>query len=375
MTTIEVEFDSSRDFASVAGFVLSSLVSLLLPLLAFVFLRTGPHEIITAICWILPFWLAVVVDIICPPERRSVPRHLPDWPFTALVYILAGFHSLNIYLVLELASLLSWENFSACLTSLINLFAIKVIVGTSASFSGIVVAHELIHRPNVAARLLGRFLLSLECYEHFYTEHVRGHHRNVGTSEDPATARFGESFNSFWRRTVPGQFKSAWRSENRRLNVNGLWSPRMLYHRVFQGLLFEFFLVVIVLFYFGAAALAAFLLQALAAVRKLEAVNYFEHWGLNRQIGRGDAALSWDTDSWFTLHSLVGLSRHADHHRNAATPYQRLEYCADSPQLPYGYFGSVFLTVFMNSHFRRLAADELKSRGLGPFQKAATSEL
>lgn len=119
-----------------------------------------------------------------------------------------------------------------------------------------------------------------------------------------------------------------------------------------------------IVIYFGPFALLAFLLQAVAAVRKLEAVNYFQHWGL--QQTDKSAAESWDTDSWFTLHTMLGLSHHADHHRSDQTAYQKLRYSAKSPRLPYGYYGMVFLAVFMNHTFQRLAVEELRRRRLGP---------
>lgn len=42
-------------------------------------------------------------------------------------------------------------------------------------------------------------------YEHFATEHIRGHHVRVGTSADPATARFGETRVEHFNRNVPDQ--------------------------------------------------------------------------------------------------------------------------------------------------------------------------
>src|SRR5262249_14102670 len=113
--------------------------------------------------------------------------------------------------------------------------------GVNSGYSGIVVAHELIHRREAHWRLLGRMLMGLVLYEHFYTEHVRGHHVRVGTPDDPATARFGESFFAFFRRTVPAQWRSAWRLEARRLGDEHMrwYDPRMLKSRVVHGLLAE----------------------------------------------------------------------------------------------------------------------------------------
>jgi alkane 1-monooxygenase len=117
----------------------------------------------------------------------------------------------------------------------------------------------------------------------------------------------------------------------------------------------------------GVGAFAAYFLQASIAVRLLEAVNYFEHWGLTRRGRRVSPVDSWDTDSRFTLYTLVGLSRHADHHAWASRPYQELRFWEESPKLPYGYFGTVVLLLVWNSRFRALMTEELQARRLGPF--------
>jgi alkane 1-monooxygenase len=41
-------------------------------------------------------------------------------------------------------------------------------------------------------------------YSHFYNEHTKGHHKNVATPEDPATARINESIYEFIFRSVVG---------------------------------------------------------------------------------------------------------------------------------------------------------------------------
>jgi alkane 1-monooxygenase len=344
------------------------LVSLLFPGLAFLFLISGPHSISAALYWILPFWLILFADLIPVNGKTDNPQPVSDLPYTLLVYFLAILQVVNLLLLLKMASQLQWTSPFMVATSLINLLAIKVIIGTSSSFSGIVVAHELIHRRGWFSRLFGRLLLSLVCYEHFYSEHLSGHHCNVGHQSDPATARFGESFNAYWKRAVPGQFSHAWQLENKRLQLTDLDFPIILRHQVFQGIVFQALLIISILMIFGVSALIAFLLQAVAAIRKLEAVNYIEHWGLERKNGSNEDILSWETDSWLTLHSLIGLSKHTDHHRHADKPFQRLVYCAKSPQLPYGYFASIFLSIFANQRFQYLASQRLKANHLGPFQ-------
>jgi len=354
-------FDTTRDFSTHS-------MCLIVPVYTSLFLISGPHDIWNAFFWILPLWLTVLIDTLSGSETRCASSESAGWPFDSLLYILSALQVINVILLLEMAVELQWNTKSEVITSLVNLYAVKVVCGTSSSFSGIVVAHELIHRRQWHMKCTGRFLLSLMLYEHFFTEHIKGHHRNFGTADDPATARFGESFESFWRRTVPGQFRQAWQLENKRLGCNGILNLKLVRHRVLQGVIFEVVLLSVITWFYGIVGIVAFLISTIAAVRKLEAVNYIEHWGLSREDRGLDATLSWDTDSWFTLHTLVGLSRHADHHNRASKPYQKLRCTKESPKLPCGYFGSVYLTMSRNKRFQQLAIDELKKRRLGPYQ-------
>jgi len=245
-------------------------------------------------------------------------------------------------------------------------------VGVNSGYSGIVVAHELLHRPQPGLHFLGRVLMGSVLYEHFATEHIRGHHARVGLPDDPATARFDETYLQFVRRTIPAQFRSAWRIESTRLGDEQmrLTDPRMLRHRVLHGVVVELAVALAVLVGLGAGAFAAYFLQAWTAVRLLEAVNYFEHWGLTRRGRLVTPVDSWDTESRFTLYTLVGLSRHADHHTSASRPYQQLRFWEESPKLPYGYFATVILLLVRNSRFRALMTQELQARRLGPFAAA-----
>ena len=78
-------------------------------------------------------------------------------------------------------------------------------------------AHELGHRFESSERILAKIALAQSCYGHFFVEHNRGHHVNVATPHDPASARFGESVYHFWFRSVTGGFRSALRIERERL--------------------------------------------------------------------------------------------------------------------------------------------------------------
>lgn len=340
------------------------LLGLLFPVNALVFVLTGPHPAWLAPLLTIPVFGSAVVDRFSGVTTRKPAAKMPDWPFEVLLAVLTALQFVNVSLLVRMMAggrVLSVETFSA-----------MIVVGSSSAYSGIVVAHELIHRPRRVLREFGRLILATVLYEHFYTEHVRGHHVRIGTQDDPATARFGESFNRFYVRTVPAQFKSAWRLETARLgNPNMKWyDPRILRSRVAQGVLFEGALLTVIGFGFGAAALVTFLLQAWWATRALEVVNYFEHWGLTRTGNRVSPVHSWDTHSRFTYYALTGLSRHADHHAFASRPYQKLRVWDESPKLPAGYLAMFPLVLSRNKKYQRLVTAELRRRKLGPFAGA-----
>lgn len=345
---------------------LRHLICLVVPLTTLGFALTGPHRWYLAPPWFLVVVASVLVDNRAGPERHQPAASLAAWQFDAVLYALAAVQLASVVLIARMISLAGlWS---------VDAFVAMLLAGVNSGYSGIVVAHELIHRRERRHQLLGRLILCTVMYEHFFTEHVRGHHARVGTRQDPATARFGESYRRFWRRTVPAQFKSAWRLEAKRLGEENMkwWDARLLKSRVVHGLIAEWTLALAIFAVFGWAAFVVFLMQALGAVRLLEAVNYFEHWGLERSGRKVETIDSWDTESWFTLYTLVGLSRHADHHAHATRPYQELRHFVESPKLPRGYFGMVVMVFVRNGRFRKLMTAELERRKLGPFAEGTT---
>lgn len=339
------------------------LLCFVLPLTTLAFLVTGPHAWWVTLAYFGVIVASVIIDNHAGPATHQPASNLPSWPFDGVLYLLTAVQVANVVL---------WSRFASSVGLLsVDAFFGWLIVGVNSGYSGIVVAHELIHRNGRHFQTLGRFLLATVLYEHFYTEHIRGHHARVGTDEDPATARFGERYNQFFLRTVPAQFRSAWRLECKRLGDVEMswWDPRQVKNRVVHGLVAQVTLAAGLSVAFGWVGLAAFVAQAFIAIRLLEAVNYFEHYGLRRREKRVRPVDSWDTDSWFTLYTLVGLSRHADHHAFASRPYQKLRRWEQSPKLPRGYFGMVEMVLVNNTKFMKLMEEELRRVKLGPFEE------
>jgi alkane 1-monooxygenase len=93
---------------------------------------------------------------------------------------------------------------------------------------------------------------------------------------------------------------------------------------------------------FGAHAL--WLVQAAYAVFLLEAINYVEHYGLQRAPNEPFAARhARNADHPLTNGFVANLQRHSDHHLHAWKPYATLDARPDAPQLPTGYAGYLSL--------------------------------
>jgi alkane 1-monooxygenase len=230
-------------------------------------------------------------------------------------------------------------------------------MGLMCGVYGINIAHELGHRSRRWERDMARVLLLSSLYMHFIIEHNRGHHRHVGTPNDPASARFGENLYFFWVRTIVFSFISAWRIEEDRMRKENR-PIHGLHNEMIRSLLLELAFVLIIFFVCGGTELLCFLGAALIGILLLETVNYIEHYGLGRKLndrhnyGRVQHVHSWNSDHIMGRYMLFELTRHSDHHFMASRKYQVLRSEAAGPQLPTGYPGMMLLSLVPPLWFR-----------------------
>jgi len=231
-------------------------------------------------------------------------------------------------------------------------FGCLYIAGTLIS-TNFMVAHELFHKHDLIGKIVGGLTLTKMLYTHFFIEHQYGHHRNVATPHDPATSRFGETLFQYLPRTVKGSYLSAWEIEKKRLlqieDCSTHWHPknRMIWYTlsypVFTGLIYA---------KFGLTGMLISLYLAFQAVLFLEAINYIEHYGLERkEIAPGEyekvnITHSWNAPHRITNYILFKLQRHSDHHENGFKPYQTLATYDKSPMLPNGYAFCITMSFF-----------------------------
>ena len=330
---------------------LKYLMSYSIALIAFIgILLGGPYV-----------YLAVVYTFVfIPLLELNLDQHIQTYTDDEKVNRnLDPFFDFLLYLNLPLV----YGMFFLSLNTLANSSSTYEIIGIILSASivmatnGINVGHELGHRKSLLSRTCSK-LLYLPCqYMHFFIEHNWGHHINVATPNDPATAKYRQNLYSFWVSSVTKTYISAWKIQLKLLKISkkGFFSFKndMIFYTLFQ-LLFLIFIY----FNYGFTVTIYSIIMSIVSFLFLETINYIEHYGLQRQMkpnGKYERVRphhSWNSNHTVGRIILYELTRHSDHHFKASKKYQVLESVQDSPQLPYGYPTSILISFFPPLWFR-----------------------
>ena len=284
------------------------------------------------------FGILVILDILFGKENYVASKINMDKNETSMykyvLYSWSFIHIFNVFLTLYLIN--------TGIYSMFEIIGLIISLGIEGGQS-IAVAHELCHKNNKFDRWLARFLLFFVLYNHFEIEHKHGHHVNVATELDPATAKFNQTFYSFWVQSVFGGIKSAYKLET--LNKGFTIHNKMITITILYIIWLSY------LFINNPIVMISFLLQSIFGFSFLELSNYFEHYGLVRKKISDDRYESvefyhsWDNDNCISNWILFRLGRHADHHKLPYKEYQYLVPIMNSPQLITGYPGCALLCL------------------------------
>ena len=312
----------------------------------------------------VPFWIGpILVYVLLPlldlrfgPDGQNPPDEVIErleqdryYRYCTYVYIPFQYASVLFGAYAFTSSDLNWLGFSGGLPWPAKI-GLALSVGVLGGV-GINTAHELGHKKDSLERWLSKITLAQTWYGHFYIEHNRGHHVRVATPQDPASARFGETFWEFLPRSVWGSLRSAWKLEAQRMRRLGK-SPWHIDNDVLNAWLMSLVFWGVLLVAFGPLLIPFMVVSSVFGFSLLEAVNYLEHYGLLRQkteTGRYERCApehSWNSDHVVTNLFLYHLQRHSDHHANPTRRYQTLRSMAGAPNLPSGYASMIGLTYF-----------------------------
>jgi alkane 1-monooxygenase len=309
-----------------------------------VFISIYFREIFSYTSTLYVFLFIPIVELFLPThlstfsEQESKSR-LKDKFFDWLLYLNVPI----VYLIL-FYGLYSFANYDL---QPYEYFGFALSLGILLATNAVNVAHELGHRKNKFDVFVTRLLLLPCLYMHFTMEHNYGHHKNVATELDPASAKKGQSLYHFWITSVFGQYKNAWQIQmklmkNKKASFISSENNLLLF-LIYQGL----YLTTIYTLLGEGALMLAFLVGVISFLF-LETINYIEHYGLRRKKGENKYEKIQNTHSWNSDHImgriiLYELTRHSDHHFRASKRYQVLESLEDSPRLPFGYPMSMLL--------------------------------
>jgi len=292
----------------------------------------------------LNYVVAPIIDALLGEDTNNPPEEVVlqldrDPYYRILTYLVVPLHFASLIAAAWWAGTqdLSWWAF----------IGFAVIAGNTSGL-GINTGHELGHKKSRLERTLAKIVLAVPVYGHFWIEHNRGHHRDVSTPEDPASARMGESIYRFALREIPGAFRRAWLIEKDRLERRGkkAWDAD---NQILQSLCLSAVLQIGLLVTFGWIMIPFLAIHNVMAWWQLTSANYVEHYGLlrmrdeNGRVERCQPHHSWNSNHVFSNLVLFHLERHSDHHAHPLRRYQSLRHFPDLPTLPNGYFGSFLL--------------------------------
>ncbi len=316
-----------------------------LPILVFISLTMKGW--ITFLPIILYFGLVPLVELFFKPDHTNITKDIEkslksDAFFDWIIYLIIPLHIgllILFFIIIKDTPIDSIEYIGRIAS-----------VGVMLGVSGINLGHELGHRNNRVTQLLGEILLLTSLNTHFLPYHNAGHHFNVATPKDSATARKNEILFIFWIRSHFGSYIEAWTLENKRMKLEN--KPILsLSNRMVSYSILNLILLGVVFLIFGLKVLVSFLIVSSIGILLLETVNYIEHYGLLRkknENGRYEKVKhyhSWNSDHLIGRYILFNLSRHSDHHYNGSKKYQLLNSVESSPQMPTGYPGMMLLSL------------------------------
>lgn len=311
------------------------------------------------------FIVIPLIELFLRPDKRNFDKESLEKEKKSKVYDWILYLAVPVQLLMLISFLFVIE-----LTPFmsVSFFGKVLSMGLLCSVLGINIGHELGHRSSKVEQFFGELLLLTSLNTHFLPYHNEGHHREVATPDDAATARKNQWLYSFW---ITSHFKSyakAWTIENNRMRRKGK-SILSLNNKMIVYSMANITVLGLIYFLFDYKVLIAFVLASVIGILLLGTVDYIEHYGLLRKqnaSGRYERVQhkhSWNSDHQLGRLMLFNLSRHSDHHYKASKKYQLLDSLPESPQMPTGYPGMMMLAAIpplffwvMNKRIERITA-------------------
>ena len=219
-------------------------------------------------------------------------------------------------------------------------------LGGLLGVSGISAAHELTHRTTSDLDMrFGRWDFALSFGGNFATEHVYGHHKQLGyPGVDTVSPKRGVGFYEFLTLGGWTQWAAGMEIEKTRLEAQGK-SVFSLDNRIFHAWARGVVVVALVCLAAGWLGFIVWFIAACFSKFILEGLNFFSHYGLIRIPGEKITTRNtFSSINPLSSHFTFNLGRHGSHHEHD-TPYYGFEW-KPMPESPYGYLTMTLLSWF-----------------------------
>ena len=323
---------------------LKYLFAYTIPLSAFISFEStglGTYSSVIYAFMVLPFLDLIAGNRTENLSENEVNTKKTKWIFDVMLYLNLPIVFGLLYLVFSKIETQQYAGY--------ELIGLGLSAGILLATNAINVAHELGHRTPYFEKLIGKCLYIPCLYMHFYIEHNFGHHMNVATPNDGATAKYNQTVFSFWVTSVTRQYVDSWKCQMKLLKAEkkhffSVKNDMFWYHLIQPTYLFGVF------YFFSMNVMLFSIAIGVVSFLFLESINYIEHYGLRRfktasgRYERVQPHHSWNSNFNIGRIVLYELTRHSDHHFKSSKKYQLLNSYEQSPTLPFGYPASILLS-------------------------------
>ena len=196
------------------------------------------------------------------------------------------------------------------------------------------VAHELMHRRHPLPRRIAQGLSLFYGDPNRDIAHVTTHHLELDTHKDSDTPRRGQTIYGFIVQATRGSYMDAFHQEAQTLRRQGR-SPWNLRNRTYQQVILLIGLPLVCFATGGLLAMVVCLGAMMLAKALVEGFNYFQHYGLIREVGAPiEIHHAWNHMGAIVRPLGCEITNHINHHLDGHTPFYKLKPEPDAPQMP-----------------------------------------